>query len=98
MSTTEDKKAAEAAKLEAKKEQEAAELAAAAAQAEKDAAAAAKTKPAWERAETYEYVGPGIVPGVPNRDLDKRTVERLPIDLLREVALSPYYKPAEGGK
>lgn len=58
---------------------------------------APKAKPAWERAEAYEYVGPGIVPGVPDHDLEPWEVQRLPVDLLREVATSPYYKPAKSG-
>jgi hypothetical protein len=61
----------------------------------------ATPKRAWEAASAYTYVGPGIVPGVPDHDLEPWEVARLPIDLLREVAHSPYYTAAkanEGGR
>lgn len=64
--------------------------------AEKDTndapAPAAKPKAAWERAEAYEYVGPGVIPGVPNRDLEPWEVARVPVELLREVAHSSFYR------
>lgn len=43
-------------------------------------------------AASYHYVGPGFIPGVPKGDLDAVTVQRLPSDLHREVAGSPFYK------
>ena len=43
-------------------------------------------------AAAYRYAGPGSVPRVPRRDLDAVTVQRLPADLRREVAGSPFYE------
>lgn len=43
-------------------------------------------------ASSYRYLGPGFISGVPKDDLDAVTVQRLPSDLHREVAGSPFYE------
>ena len=50
------------------------------------------TKKHWSENTAYRYVGDGIVPGVPDRDLTPFDVAALPPDLHREVAHSPHYK------
>ena len=60
--------------------------------APKVAAKADEAKPFF--AEAYRYVGPGIVFGVPDRDLTSFDVARIPPDFLREVHASEFYAPA----
>jgi len=55
-------------------------------------AAKADTPKRWTQNEAYRYVGGGIIPGVPDRDLTPFDVQRLPIDVHRAVAHSAFYQ------
>jgi len=52
----------------------------------------------WTENTAYRYVGPGIIPGVPNRDLTPFDVQRLAIDVHRAVAHSAFYQAIEPQK
>ncbi|MGB3329153.1 MAG: hypothetical protein WBA46_09385 [Thermomicrobiales bacterium] len=49
-------------------------------------------------ADAYRYVGPGVVPGVPDHDLTPFDVARIPADALMDVHFCGFYEPVKGGE
>jgi hypothetical protein len=49
-------------------------------------------------ADAYRYVGPGVVPGVPDHDLAPFDVANIPADVLRDVHFCGFYEPVKEGE
>ncbi|MGN6484701.1 MAG: hypothetical protein ACTHMX_09870 [Thermomicrobiales bacterium] len=49
-------------------------------------------------AAAYRYVGPGVVPGVPDHDLTPFDVANVPADVMRDVHFCGFYEPVKDGE